>query len=76
MGTNGQLGSIKLPSGRFQVRYVDLGKRIAADTTFATKADACAYLAERTGRHTGETTSRFRGGGGRRALGIDAPPHS
>ena len=46
MGTNGSFGSIrKLPSGRFQVRYFHLGKRIAADTTFGTKADARAFLA-------------------------------
>lgn len=46
MGTNGQFGSIrKLPSGRYQVRYFHLGKRIAAETTFATKGDARAYLA-------------------------------
>jgi len=46
MGTNGQFGSIrKLPSGRYQVRYFHLGIRIAADTTFATKADARAFLA-------------------------------
>lgn len=46
MGTNGQFGSIrKLPSGRYQVRYFHLGKRIPADTTFGTKADAHAFLA-------------------------------
>ena len=46
MGTNGSFGSVrKLPSGRFQVRYFHLGKRISADSTFATKADARAFLA-------------------------------
>ena len=46
MGTNGQFGSIrKLPSGRIQVRYFHLGKRITADHTFPTKADARAFLA-------------------------------
>ena len=46
MGTNGQFGSIrKLPSGRFQVRYRHLGRRVAAGTTFRTKADARAFLA-------------------------------
>jgi hypothetical protein len=45
MGTNGQFGSIrKLPSGRYQVRYFHLGRRIAADTTFPTKSDARAFL--------------------------------
>ena len=46
MGTNGQFGSIrKLPSGRYQVRYFHLGRRITADHTFPTKADARAFLA-------------------------------
>jgi integrase len=46
MGTNSSFGSVrKLPSGRFQVRYFHLGRRIAADKTFATKADARAFLA-------------------------------
>jgi hypothetical protein len=46
MGTNGSFGSVrKLPSGKFQVRYFHLGRRIAADSTFATKADARAFLA-------------------------------
>ena len=46
MGTNSSFGSVrKLPSGRFQVRYFHLGKRVAADTTFPTKADARAFLA-------------------------------
>jgi hypothetical protein len=46
MGTNGSFGSVrKLPSGRYQVRYFHLGKRISADSTFATKADARVLLA-------------------------------
>ncbi len=46
MSTNGQFGSIrKLPSGRFQVRYFHLGRRITGDTTFPTKGDARAFLA-------------------------------
>lgn len=46
MGTNGSFGSVrKLPSGRYQVRYFHLGKRISADSTFATKADARVFLA-------------------------------
>ena len=45
MGTNGQFGSIrKLPSGRYQVRYLHLGRRITADHTFPKKADARAFL--------------------------------
>jgi len=46
MGTNSSFGSVrKLPSGRFQVRYFHLGRRISADSTYATKADARAFLA-------------------------------
>ncbi len=46
MSSNRPFGSIrKLPSGRFQIRYFHLGKRIAADSTFPTKADARAFLA-------------------------------
>lgn len=46
MGTNSSFGSVrKLPSGRFQVRYFHLGRRTSADSTFATKADARAFLA-------------------------------
>ncbi len=42
-----QFGRIrKLPSGRWQARYPDgLGRDIPAPSTFATKADASAYLA-------------------------------
>src|SRR5262245_21834469 len=41
-------GSVrKLPSGRYQVRYLDpTGARQSAPNTFATKADANAYLAK------------------------------
>jgi integrase len=35
----------KLPSGRYQARYYHLGQQVAADTTFATKAEARAWLA-------------------------------
>jgi hypothetical protein len=45
MGTDRSFGSIrKLLSGRFQARYVHLGRRISADSTFATKADATTAL--------------------------------
>jgi integrase len=37
----------KLPSGRYQARYVDAsGRRHEAPSTFATKADACRWLAD------------------------------
>ncbi|HSS12230.1 MAG TPA: site-specific integrase [Acidimicrobiales bacterium] len=40
----------KLPSGRFQVRYRDhVGALVAAPVTFARKADASRWLAEREG---------------------------
>ena len=46
MSTHSSFGSVRrLPSGRFQVRYFHLGKRIAADATFPTKADAKVFLA-------------------------------
>lgn len=46
MGTNRSFGTVrKLPCGRFQVRYFHLAKRVAADKTFATKADAKVSLA-------------------------------
>jgi integrase len=39
-------GSVrKLPSGRWQARYWDAGQQRAAPSTFATKADAVAWLA-------------------------------
>jgi integrase len=34
-----------LASGRYQARYSHLGRQVAAETTFATKADARAWLA-------------------------------
>lgn len=46
MGTTRSFGSIRtLPSGRYQARYRHLGRRITADTTFSTKAEARGYLA-------------------------------
>jgi integrase len=47
MAKRRDFGSVRrLPSGRYQVRYVDpTGERRKADMTFATKADAHAYLA-------------------------------
>jgi integrase len=46
MGSSRPFGNIrKLKSGRYQARYYHLGKQIPADTTFATKADARAWLA-------------------------------
>lgn len=40
------LGTIcKLPSGRLQARSWHLGKQVSAATTFATKSDACPFLA-------------------------------
>lgn len=30
----------KLPSGRYQARYYQLGKQVPAEVTFVTKADA------------------------------------
>jgi len=38
-------GIRKLPSGRYQARYYHAGERYPAPTTFATKADALAWLA-------------------------------
>lgn len=47
MATRRPFGTIrKLSSGRYQARYSHLGRQIAADTTFATKADARAWLAQ------------------------------
>jgi hypothetical protein len=39
----------KLPSGRYQARYWNLGKQIPADTTFANKTEALAR--DDRGRH-------------------------
>jgi hypothetical protein len=45
MGTTRSFGSIRqLPSGRYQARYRHLGRRITADTTFKTKAEARVFL--------------------------------
>lgn len=53
----------KLPSGRYQARYYRLGKQVPADTTFATKADARAWLATMEtdllgGRHVDPSSGR------------------
>jgi len=46
MGTTRAFGTIrKLPSNRYQARYWHLGRQVSAGTTFATKADARAWLA-------------------------------
>ncbi len=46
MGSTRPFGNIrKLRSGRYQARYWRLGKQVPADSTFATKADARAWLA-------------------------------
>ncbi len=46
MASSRPFGNIrKLSSGRYQARYWHLGKQVPADTTFATKADARAWLA-------------------------------
>jgi integrase len=45
MGSSRPFGNIrKLASGRYQARYWHLGKQVPADITFATKADARAWL--------------------------------
>ncbi len=46
MSTHRPFGTIRrLPSGRFQVRYFHLGRRITGEQTFTTKTDARVYLA-------------------------------
>ncbi len=46
MGSSRPFGNIrKLKSGRYQARYYHLGKQVPADSTFATKAEARAWLA-------------------------------
>jgi integrase len=60
MGTNGQFGSTR----KYQVRYFHLGKRVAADTTFPTKADARAFLASvetdlKRGNHVDPSAGRI-----------------
>lgn len=57
----------KLPSGRYQARYWRLGKQVPADVTFATKADARAWLATMEtdllgGRHVDPSSGRERFG--------------
>ena len=45
MSSPRRFGTIRtLPSGRFQARYSHLGKQVAADTTFKTKAEARRWL--------------------------------
>ena len=68
MGSSRPFGNIrKLPSGRYQARYWHLGKQVPADTTFATKADARAWLATMetdllSGRHVDPSSGRERFG--------------
>jgi integrase len=68
MGTTRPFGNIrKLKSGRYQARYWHLGKQVPADTTFATKADARAWLATMEtdllgGRHVNPSSGRERFG--------------
>ncbi|MEQ8716480.1 MAG: tyrosine-type recombinase/integrase [Acidimicrobiales bacterium] len=68
MGTSRPFGNIrKLPSGRYQARYSHLGNQVPADTTFATKAEARAWLASVetdlvAGRHVDPSSGRERFG--------------
>lgn len=68
MGSSRPFGNIrKLPSGRYQARYWHLGKQVPADVTFATKADARAWLATMetdllSGRHVDPSSGRERFG--------------
>ena len=68
MGSSRPFGNIrKLSSGRYQARYWHLGKQVPADTTFATKADARAWLATMetdlvSGRHVDPSSGRERFG--------------
>jgi len=60
-------GNRTLPSGRYQARCWHLGKQVPADTTFATKADARAWLATMetdllSGRHVDPSSGRERFG--------------
>jgi integrase len=57
----------KLKSGRYQARYWHIGKQVAAGTTFATKAEARAWLATMEtdilgGRHVNPSSGRERFG--------------
>lgn len=64
MATSRRFGNIrKLKIGRYQARYYHLGKQIPADSTFATKADARAWLASvetelSSGRHLSPNAGR------------------
>ncbi len=66
MGKSRPFGNIrKLKSGRYQARYWHLGKQVPADTTFATKANARAWLATMetdllSGRHVDPSSGRER----------------
>ncbi len=52
----------KLPSGRYRARYWELGRQLAAPSTFATKADARTWLAGvETDMARGEHTDPERG---------------
>ena len=68
MAPTRRFGNIrKLPSGRYQARYWHLGKQVPADRTFATKADARAWLATieteiSSGRHLAPGAGRERFG--------------
>jgi integrase len=64
MGSSRPFGNIrKLKSGRYQARYYHLGKQVPAETTFATKVEARAWLATMEtdilgGRHIDPTSGR------------------
>ncbi len=64
MGSSRPFGNIrKLRSGRYQARYYHLGKQVPANTTFATKAEARAWLATMEtdilgGRHVNPSAGR------------------
>ena len=66
MASTRRFGNIrKLPSGSYQARYWHLGKQVPADRTFATKADARAWLATieaeiSSGRHLAPGAGRER----------------
>ncbi len=68
MASSRPFGNIRnLPSGRYQARYWHLGHQVPADTTFATKADARAWLARMetdllSGRHVDPSSGRERFG--------------
>ncbi|MDH3684016.1 MAG: tyrosine-type recombinase/integrase, partial [Acidimicrobiia bacterium] len=68
MASSRPFGNIrKLKSGRYQARYWRLGKQIPAHTTFATKAEARAWLSTMesdllAGRHVDPSNGRERYG--------------